>query len=132
MQEWVSLKESVAAWVGIDHDALYILASVLLCIAAALITRRPLSSLLPWLAVLAVALANEAASGLADGVFEPRESLVSLHDLALVMAVPTALLLLGRFAPQIMCPRPDLRILVPAAPDRRRGSILDAEFEEIT
>lgn len=135
MQLWGSLKEALAGWAGIDPDALRIVASLLLALAAALLLRRPLSSPLPWLLVLLIAAANEAASGLADGRFLRPELAQGLRDLLVVMALPTALLLLGRFAPQLLAPREDRRIYVGAVREAEpgpEGSIVEAQYRRKT
>lgn len=132
MQEWVSFKESIATWTGIDHDALQVLASFILCTVAAIVSRRPISDAVPWLVVLIVAVTNELVSGFVDGAFQVHELLQSVRDLLLVMAVPTAFLVLGRFAPRVMALDPqDGRIMVSTVADRPARSVVDAEFEEI-
>lgn len=131
MQDWLALKQSVAAWSGLDHGALLVLASLLLSVLAAFVWRRALSSLLPWLTVLAVAIGNELASGLVDYKYESWELAASRQDVLLVMIVPTALFLLARFAPGIMSPRRVDRHFIVPMPQSRRQETIDAEFQEV-
>lgn len=103
MIDWLSWKREIVAATNLDRDALHIYAAVAVQIAAALIARRKLGDWLPWLAAAAVAFANEAA----DIWFEywPTEHALqaakALHDLVNTMILPTALLLLSRWRPDL-------------------------------
>ena len=130
MQEWISLKESIAVWTGLDSDGLHILASLLLFILAAILWRKPMSNIRPWLTVLVLEFVNETVTGFADGILEKSEVSGSLPDIFVVMAVPTVLMLLGHYFPKLISAPPDRRILVPGAWDPPRR-IVDAEFEEV-
>lgn len=134
MTQWIAFKDLLAGWSGLDRDALHILAGLALLFAAALVLRRPIANILPWLAVLAAALANEAVSGFADGRFEAWELTISLHDLWVVMLVPTMLALMARLAPRLYAwPRPQIPsrtlLLIEAAPSRSEP--VDADYVEI-
>jgi hypothetical protein len=96
------VKSAIATWSGLERDALHIYAAILLQIGSAALFRRSLASPLPWLAVLAAALANEALDMRRDGLFEEWERAAALHDLWNSMLVPTILLLLVRFAPRLV------------------------------
>lgn len=104
---WLSLKNSVADFT-VHKDALHIYAALVVQIGAALLTRRPISSMIPWFAVLAAELANEALDLLMEN--EPYihqwQVVGSLHDLLNTMVLPTALLLLARYLPSVFGPRP--------------------------
>jgi hypothetical protein len=134
MQQWIAIKNEIAVWLALDRDALHLLAGLGLHFLAAILLRRPLSNPLLWLAVLLVEIGNEAASGYADGLLEDWEIAGSLHDLWVVMVVPTLLLVLTRFLP-VMFNRPKTRIVTSALPmlDRAapRREIEDAEFSDI-
>lgn len=98
-QEWkLFLEHSVA----VSNDSIHVIAAVALQLLFALLFKRPLSSLLPWLAVLALALANEASDFWAD--LWPKPAMQygeSAKDLVLTMALPTLLLLSTRYLPQL-------------------------------
>ncbi len=104
---WLSLKSSLAD-LTVHKDALHIYAALVVQVAAALLTRRPLSSMIPWLAVFAAELANEAL----DLLFEKEPYIHqwqvdgSIHDLLNTMVLPTVLLLLARYVPTVFAPRP--------------------------
>jgi hypothetical protein len=100
--DWEQVKSAIAIWTELERDALHIYAAILLQIVAAALLRRSLASPLPWLAVLAAALANESLDIRRDGVFEAWERAAALHDLWNSMLVPTILLLLVRFAPRLV------------------------------
>ena len=129
MHEWILLKESIALWLGIDRGALSVLASLGLCLLIAGVSRRPIATGLPWLIVLLIELANEAATGFADGLFSSVELLHAGRDLLVFMAVPTALVLLGRFSPQTISSEYDRRIFVPAVWEKR-APVVEAKFRE--
>lgn len=104
--DWEQVKSAISVWTELERDALHIYAAILLQIASAALLRRSLASPLPWLAVLAAALANEALDMRRDGLFEEWERAAALHDLWNSMLVPTVLLLLARFAPRLLTRRP--------------------------
>ncbi len=100
--DWEQVKNAIAVWTELERDALHIYAAILLQIGSAAVLRRSLASPLPWLAVFAAALANEALDMRRDGIFEDWERAAALHDLWNSMLVPTILLLLARFAPRLL------------------------------
>ena len=129
MQEWITIKSAIVGSLGLDSGAAHVLASFVALVALAILFRRPLSSLLPWLGVLVLELANEAATGFADGALEDWELASSIRDVPLVMALPTLVLLSHRFAPQLAgrtYPK-----LEPIPQEKRRDEVIDAEFEEV-
>lgn len=98
--DWLGLKE-VASHVGLSRDALHIYAALLIQIVAAAALRRPLSSYIPWLVVLAAELLNEYLDiryG-QEAKLEEWQLIAGRHDILNTMALPTLLLLLCRFAP---------------------------------
>ncbi|HEY0044557.1 MAG TPA: hypothetical protein VGB62_08415 [Allosphingosinicella sp.] len=99
--EWVQVKEAVEAWTGLERDALHVYAAVGVHVIAALVSRRPLSHIFPWLCVLAVEIANESADLFIDPIIEQWEVEGAIHDLWNTMLIPTLLLLLTRFAPGV-------------------------------
>ena len=59
--EWLLFKDWLAAVTGLSEDALHIYAALFIQIGVAALIRRSVAHLLPWLCVLLVLLANEAA-----------------------------------------------------------------------
>lgn len=88
--------------IGFHNDALHVMAGFLLHVVAALVFRKSLAHWKPWLAVLVLELANEA-----NDLFHERWPDLSMQlgegakDLALTMAIPTAILILARWKPGI-------------------------------
>lgn len=99
--DWIELKNELSR-LTVEKDALHIYAAVAVQLTAALILRKPLSSWMPWFAVLAVELANEAGDILLDTT-EPHirewQMVGGLHDIVNTMLLPTILLLLVRYVP---------------------------------
>jgi diacylglycerol kinase len=86
----------------VSSDAIHVLVGVLVWMLAALITRRSLATWLPWLAVLALALLNEAV----DLAVERWPDLAmqlgeSAKDIWLTMTLPTLLLIAVRLRPNL-------------------------------
>lgn len=131
MQDWIALKQAIAVWTGLDHDALNILGSLLLCMIAAFACRRPLSHPLPWLSVFTAAVANELGAGFADGVYDHVELAMSRHDVPVVMIVPTLLFAVSRWAPQLLCTQIHRQFIVPMGPLPSHPPLIEGEFQEI-
>ena len=100
--DWHHFKEWLEHASGLNMDALHVHAGVALQLLFALILRRPLSSPWPWLGVAALEAANEVydynwevwpdrSVQLAEGV----------KDLWNTLLLPTALLILCRYAPRL-------------------------------
>jgi hypothetical protein len=98
------IKAAVAAWTGLERDALHVYASVIIQLGSAAILRRTLASPRPWLIVLLFALANEYLDMFKDNLVEDWEKAAALHDLWNTMLLPTLLLLVVRFAPRLTSP----------------------------
>ena len=99
---WHQAKLFVEHISNIDHDAIHVMAGAVLQLLIALIARRSVATWLPWLAVLALALANEAVDQWIElwpdrGMQQGEAG----KDIILTMAVPTLLLLAARARPQI-------------------------------
>lgn len=86
---------AVQAATGLSRGALHIYAILFVQLTVAAALRRSLAHLLPWACALAVALAIQWVA-VAQASW-PR-------GLASTMAVPTLLLILARFAPELLCP----------------------------
>jgi len=97
--DWYSIKLLVVEQTALSRDALHILFGAAGQILVAFVIRRSLAHPVPWLAVLIGQCANEfydlAREEWSDRAMWPG----SVRDLLVTMAIPTALLLLTRFAP---------------------------------
>ena len=100
---WYQFKLFVEHVSGISMDALHILIGFILFLWVALIFRRGAASGLPWLAVLMLEIGNEAyditverwpdiGSQLGEGA----------KDIMLTMALPTLIMLVARWKPQLL------------------------------
>jgi hypothetical protein len=104
--EWHAIKEWLSGTSGLDMDSLHVHVGVLAQIAIAFVLRRRLSSLWPWAAVAAAALANEAYDFQYEIWVERRgQFLESVKDVWNTMLLPTVILLLTRFAPGLFVAR---------------------------
>jgi hypothetical protein len=94
-----TLKTDLATFLGISKDALHIHLGLAIFVALVLVLRRPLSSLIPWLGVLAFELVNEAMD-----IFHWHEGAFSfeigdsLKDLINTMIWPTLIMLAFKVA----------------------------------
>jgi hypothetical protein len=100
--DWHHLKQWLSAISGLDMDSLHVHAGVLCQIAVALLLGRRLSSRLPWLAVAAVVLANEAYDFTYE-VWPDRWQQLgeSVRDTWNTLLLPTVLLLVARYLPRL-------------------------------
>lgn len=101
MLGWYQFKLFIEHASGVSMDALHLLVGFVLFLIAARMLKRPLRSFLPWIALLAIELANEAydlrvelwpnlAAQLGEG----------LKDIMLTMALPTLVLAISRWRPE--------------------------------
>jgi hypothetical protein len=100
------IKAAVAAWTGLERDALHTYFAFIIQLGAAAVFRRTLASPWPWLVVLAFALTNEWLDMFGDNVVEEWEKAAALHDLWNTMLLPTVLLVVAKFAPGLLARRP--------------------------
>src|SRR5690348_15076699 len=97
---WYDVKMVIERVGTLTSDAMHVIAGVLFQVLAALIFRRPLSSWLPWLVVLALTLFNEAVD-----LWVERWPVLGMQlgegtkDLILTLFLPTVLLLAFRLSP---------------------------------
>ena len=99
---WMAIKMAFAgATVGMD--ALHIYAAILIQVTAAQVSRRPLSSWLPWCVVLIAEIANECLDVFWGETSSPQpwQEAGALHDAINTMMLPTVLMLLVRYAPAL-------------------------------
>jgi hypothetical protein len=101
--DWMAAKQAVERLFAFHQDGLHVLSGVMLHLLASLVLRRSLRDVLPWLAVLALELANEWID-LAIETWPNRTQQwgEGRHDLILTMILPTLLFLLARYAPQLL------------------------------
>ena len=113
--DWWQMKYWVEETTGLNMDALHVHAGVLAQLLVALVLRRSVASVWPWLLVLAAAVANEWWD-LTYEIWPTRDEQwdESIRDTWNTMLLPTLLLLLSRFAPGLLVRR--------AAPEEPAGS----------
>jgi hypothetical protein len=100
--DWFQFKQMLSIASGLNMDALHVHAGVLCQIAAALLTRRRLSSALPWLVVFVLVVANEYYDYRYE-VWPDRgeQRAESIRDAWNTLLLPTLILLLARFVPRL-------------------------------
>jgi hypothetical protein len=104
--DWHSFKDWLETASGLDMDALHIHAGILCQLIASLILRRSLRSPVPWLVVLGAVIVNEYY----DLTYEywPNRAdqwAESVKDGWNTLLLPTALMLLARFLPNLLTGR---------------------------
>lgn len=111
MASWHQGKLFIEHGLAISHNSLHIFVGVLLWITVGLLSRRPLTSSVPWLWVFAAALWNETVDLWVEQWPDPGQQYgEGFKDLILTMAIPTVIMFAARM-------RPDL---FRGAPARRR------------
>lgn len=90
-------KQLVQSWSGLEKDALHVYVGLGVFLAASLLSRRTVRSILPWLTVLGVALLGEGLD-LRDGLrgFGHWRWTDSVHDILNTLFWPTVMVVLGR------------------------------------
>jgi hypothetical protein len=102
MTVWHQSKLFLEHWVSIEHDALHLLVGVLLWLGLGLLLRRPLTSWVPWLTILAVIAWNETVDLWVEHWPAPSMQYgEGAKDLLLTMSVPTIMLAMLRFRPEL-------------------------------
>lgn len=103
MLGWYQFKLFVEHASGVSMDALHILVGFLLFLVVARLMKRPLSSFLPWTALLVIELTNEAYD-LGVELWPNRASQLGegAKDILLTMALPTLMLAISRWRPAWM------------------------------
>ena len=102
MMSWYRVKMFIERASVISSDAIHVLIGVLVWLVVALVTRRPLSGWLPWLAVLALTLLNEAIDLSVERWPELAMQLgESAKDVVLTMTLPTVLMVAIRVRPNL-------------------------------
>ncbi|MEO9601233.1 hypothetical protein [Parasphingorhabdus sp.] len=100
--QWYEIKIWLEQFSGLDRDSLHIYAGVAIQLVVALFCRRSLASPIPWLFVVAIALANEYY----DSFFVPdmliRNRLYfdeAVRDMWNTLLLPSLFLVIARFFP---------------------------------
>ena len=100
---WYQIKLFLEHASGISMDALHILVGFAVFLIAALALRRSVAEPLPWLATLALEIGNEAYDLTVELWPDPGSQLgEGAKDIALTMALPTLLLLVARWRPNLL------------------------------
>ena len=103
---WIEFKDYLSQITDLDQDALHIYAALLIELAAAILFRRSLASVIPWLAVWAVLIVNEAMDLLlSDERIGQWQVAGGIQDCWNTMALPTLLWLLAHHAPAVLTGR---------------------------
>ncbi len=102
MTSWYETKMFIEHASVVSSDALHVLLGALLWIAVAMVLRKNLSALIPWILLLGLTLCNEFV----DLWIERWPDLAmqygeSAKDVLLTMTLPTVLLVLVRIRPRL-------------------------------
>lgn len=102
MMSWHQAKLFVEHGLAISHDALHVLAGMLLWLLAALLLRRPISAWLPWLWLAALTAFNEAVDLWTDQWPDAGMQYgEGAKDLALTIFLPSLLMIAARRRPAL-------------------------------
>ena len=103
LTDWLTFKDGLPA-VTVHKDALHIYAALIVQVLTAIVFRKSLGSVVPWAAVLVAESVNEALDIFLDET-EPRiqewQLAGAAHDLVNTLILPTVLLLLVRYVPDL-------------------------------
>lgn len=101
--QWIQFKDYLSQVTTLNEDALHIYAAVLIQLAAAVLLRRSLASVWPWLAVWVLIFVNEALDLWLPGDPLGQWQIVgTIQDSWNTMAIPTLLWLLAYHAPALL------------------------------
>lgn len=103
--DWTAIKTVIVEETGLSRDALHLLTGLgAYLILTALLPRR-VPPVVPWFLIFAAGLANEWADYLVETW--PGQWRESLKDMITTLMLPSLLIFLGRFAPDLLLrPRP--------------------------
>lgn len=102
MQWWMNTKLYVEHSITFSSDSLHVMGGVVVLIGTAILLRKPLSSIWPWLVVLALACLNEFIDLQFPQWPDPAMNYAeSAKDLILSMALPTLILFAARLFPRL-------------------------------
>ena len=110
MGDWHQTKLFVEHSLAVEHDALHMAVGVLLWLLIAIVSRRPLSSWMPFLAMFAIILWNEAVDFWVEIWPDPGQQFgEGFKDLLLTILIPAVLMFLIRVRPQMFVAGPKRR-----------------------
>src|SRR5689334_5840006 len=102
MTYWHQGKLFIEHAVAINHDAIHVIAGVLVWIGAGVITQRPLTSVRPWLWVVAIIAWNETVDLWVEKWPDPGQQYgEGAKDLILTVLLPTILMFALRLRPAL-------------------------------
>jgi hypothetical protein len=105
---WATTKRFVEHSIAFSSDSLHVLGSVIVLLGAAILLRKPLSSIGPWLVVLALTCLNEFIDLRFPQWPDPAMNWgESTKDLILSMALPTLILVAARLFPRLWASGPE-------------------------
>jgi hypothetical protein len=100
MTTWHEGKLFIEHAVNVSHDSLHVIIGVLLWLLFALLTRRPLSSWIPWLWIFAIIFWNETVDLWTEQWPDPGQQYgEGAKDLVMTMLLPTVLMFALRWKP---------------------------------
>ncbi|HTE85031.1 MAG TPA: hypothetical protein VK821_09875 [Dehalococcoidia bacterium] len=102
MESWHEGKLFIEHVLTINHDTLHMMFGVVIWLALCLVTRRTIASPYPWLWLLALILWNETVDLWNEQWPHPGQQYgEGAKDILVTMAVPTLLMLAGRYVPTL-------------------------------
>lgn len=107
---WYQVKLYIEHASGISMDGLHILTGFAIFLIAALALKRSVASALPWFATFVLELGNEAYDLHVELWPDPGSQLgEGAKDIILTMALPTLLLVVARWRPELLANGEDWR-----------------------
>lgn len=102
-RNWIETKAFIERLTGVSHDALHVVLGVGLELLLAAVFRSSVARFWPWAVVLLLELGNEWNDLRLERWPDMGEQLgEGAKDLVLTMLLPTVLLLIARFRPQLL------------------------------
>ena len=102
MATWHQGKLFLEYSLSVDHDALHIIAGLLVWLVAALLVRRPITSWIPFLWCVAIILWNETVDLWVEQWPDPgRQYGEGAKDLVLTILIPALLMAAARLRPDL-------------------------------
>lgn len=102
LKSWYQTKMAIEHVSVVSSDALHVIIGPLLWLLAAIVLRRRLGDLLPWLVVFAAAVFNEGVDLWVERWPSPRQQYAeTAKDILLTIALPTVLMLAARWRPSL-------------------------------
>jgi hypothetical protein len=96
----------ILAHTGLSRDAIHVYIGLFVFFFVALVSRRPIKSLTPWLAVVFVACALEIPDAIDDvHAFGYWRLAASGHDIVNTLLWPSVMVVLAKFTPAIFTRR---------------------------